>query len=194
LQEKIVIDGARGVLINITGPPNVTMHEINEATELVYEMADAEANVIFGVVIDENMHDAMRVTIIATGFSTDYEAEGFAQDGEATPRPRQNPMTIPSVAGGATDEEEMGMEDADQPAILRKREQAAQSSSEPDFESSENPLRQWDSDEEEEEESEAATSGAAVLSDSEASEESAPSDDPYEIPALRRRRRQRFFE
>ena len=53
LQEKIVIDGARGVLINITGPPTITMHEINEVISLVYEAADPDVNVIFGVVIDD---------------------------------------------------------------------------------------------------------------------------------------------
>ncbi len=68
LQEKIVIDGAKGVLISITGSPDVTLQEINTATTTVYESADENANIIFGLVIDPALKDEMRVTIIATGF------------------------------------------------------------------------------------------------------------------------------
>jgi cell division protein FtsZ len=68
LQEKIVIDGAKGVLISITGSPDVTLQEINTATTTVYESADENANIIFGLVIDPDLKDEMRVTIIATGF------------------------------------------------------------------------------------------------------------------------------
>ncbi|HUT24813.1 MAG TPA: cell division protein FtsZ [Sumerlaeia bacterium] len=68
LQEKIVIEGARGVLISITSSPDVSLQEINAATSAVYEVADPEANIIFGMVIDPSLKDEMRVTIIATGF------------------------------------------------------------------------------------------------------------------------------
>lgn len=62
------IEGAKGVLLNITGGPNLTLLEVNEASEIVAEAADQEANIIFGAVIDENMKDDIRVTVIATGF------------------------------------------------------------------------------------------------------------------------------
>jgi cell division protein FtsZ len=68
LQEKIVIEGARGVLISIAASPDVSLQEVNLATSMVYETADPEANIIFGLVIDPEMKDEMRVTIIATGF------------------------------------------------------------------------------------------------------------------------------
>ncbi len=68
LLEDVSIHGARGVLINITGSPDMTLHEINEASTLVQEEADEEANIIFGAVVDENMVDDIRVTVIATGF------------------------------------------------------------------------------------------------------------------------------
>jgi cell division protein FtsZ len=68
LLDKIVIDGARGVLICVTGGPDMTLHEINEATTMVYEAAAPDANIIFGAVIDERLKDEIRVTIIATGF------------------------------------------------------------------------------------------------------------------------------
>lgn len=68
LLDKIVIDGARGVLICVTGGQDLTLYEVNEATTMVYEAASPEANIIFGAVIDERLKDEVRVTIIATGF------------------------------------------------------------------------------------------------------------------------------
>jgi cell division protein FtsZ len=68
LLEDISIRGARGVLINITGSPNLTLHEVNEAATLIQEEADEDANIIFGAVIDENLEDELRITVIATGF------------------------------------------------------------------------------------------------------------------------------
>jgi cell division protein FtsZ len=68
LLEDVSIRGARGVLINITGGTNLTLHEVNEAATLVQEEADEDANIIFGAVIDEAMGDEVRITVIATGF------------------------------------------------------------------------------------------------------------------------------
>lgn len=68
LLEDISIRGARGVLINITGSQNLTLHEVNEAATLIQEEADEDANIIFGAVIDENLEDEIRITVIATGF------------------------------------------------------------------------------------------------------------------------------
>ena len=68
LLEDISIDGAKGILINITAGPDLTLFEVNEASTLIQEDAHEEANIIFGAVIDENAGDEMRVTVIATGF------------------------------------------------------------------------------------------------------------------------------
>lgn len=65
---EMAIDGARQVLFNITGGPNLTLMEVNEAANLITEAADPEANVIFGTSIDEEMEDEIRITVIATGF------------------------------------------------------------------------------------------------------------------------------
>lgn len=62
------IEGARGVLLNITGGSSLGLFEVNEAAEIISQAADAEANIIFGAVIDERMDDEVRVTVIATGF------------------------------------------------------------------------------------------------------------------------------
>ena len=68
LLENITIEGARGLLINITGGQNMTLSEINEATTLIQKEAHEEANIIWGMVIDEGMKEDLRVTVIATGF------------------------------------------------------------------------------------------------------------------------------
>lgn len=62
------IEGAKGILFNITGSDNLGLHEVNAAAEIIAEAADPEANIIFGAVIDEELKDEVRVTVIATGF------------------------------------------------------------------------------------------------------------------------------
>ncbi|MBC2578999.1 cell division protein FtsZ [Clostridium sp. DJ247] len=69
LETSIV--GATGVLLNITGGPDLGLLEINEAAEIVQEAADPDANIIFGAVIDENIKDEIRITVIATGFEAE---------------------------------------------------------------------------------------------------------------------------
>jgi len=77
LLEDISIEGAKGVLINITGGMNLTLHEVKEASTLIYQAADEDANIILGAVIDENVEDEVKFTVIATGFeSNTRELEG----------------------------------------------------------------------------------------------------------------------
>jgi cell division protein FtsZ len=68
LLEDVTIDGATGLLINITGGRDMTLQEVNEALTLVHDAADGEAEIIFGSLIDENVKDEVKITIIATGF------------------------------------------------------------------------------------------------------------------------------
>jgi hypothetical protein len=76
------IDGARAVLINVTGGPDISIVDINEAANLIMEAADPDANIIFGAGIDESMKDGVRITVIATGF-------------ERTPFPSKEPARKP---------------------------------------------------------------------------------------------------
>jgi len=69
LLEDVTIAGARGVLVNVTGGQDMSLHEVNDATTIVFEEAGSKANIIFGAVIDETMKDEIRVTVIATGLS-----------------------------------------------------------------------------------------------------------------------------
>jgi len=69
LLDKFAIDGAQGVLVNITGGSDMTIGHVHEAMNMVYEMVDSNALIIFGAVVDDSVKDEMRVTLIATGFS-----------------------------------------------------------------------------------------------------------------------------
>ena len=75
LLEEASIEGAKGVLINVTGGPDMTLFEVHEAASIIQEAADEEANIIFGTVIDPRMGDEVKVTVIATGF--DSATKGF---------------------------------------------------------------------------------------------------------------------
>lgn len=79
LLEDISIDGATGIIINITGDESMTMHEVNEAVTLIMEAADDDAEIIFGSVIDNNLEDHIKVTVVATGLGGSVKAETFAQ-------------------------------------------------------------------------------------------------------------------
>ncbi|MCP4567282.1 MAG: cell division protein FtsZ [FCB group bacterium] len=70
LLENVSIAGAKGVLINVTGGPDMTLFDVNDATSKIYDAAGADANIIVGAVIDENLKDTVRVTVIATGFGS----------------------------------------------------------------------------------------------------------------------------
>ena len=69
------IEGAKGIIINITGGPNLGLHEVNTAAELVQRSVDPEANIIFGTIVDERIHDAIMVTVIATGIEENADAK-----------------------------------------------------------------------------------------------------------------------
>jgi cell division protein FtsZ len=86
LLEDISIQGARGVLINITGGPDLCLHEVNEAASMIQEEAHDDANIIFGAVIDESLTDEIRITVIATGF------------GEVKEEKKPAPASVPNVA------------------------------------------------------------------------------------------------
>ena len=88
LLEDVNISGAQGVLVNITGGDDLTLHEVDEATSIIFEEAGPDANIIFGAVIDPSLTDSeIRVTVIATGFSRAAKVGETARpfDTEKTP-------------------------------------------------------------------------------------------------------------
>ena len=87
LLEDNTIQGAHGILLNITGSPDMSLYEVNEASSLIQEEADEDANIIFGTVIDPNMEDEVRITVIATGFD-DFSRKRCEATGNVTRFPR----------------------------------------------------------------------------------------------------------
>ena len=97
---ETTIEGARAVLINITGGPTTSIIDINEAAQLITQAADPEANIIFGADIDESLEDEVRITVIATGFEkTPFPAGGNrrapGRTPERAPEPQQEPEPQP---------------------------------------------------------------------------------------------------
>ncbi|HHE46235.1 MAG TPA: cell division protein FtsZ [Bacteroidetes bacterium] len=99
LLKDVSIDGAQGVLINVTGSSNMTLFEVNEAASVAYEAAGERANVIFGAVIDDEAGDEIRVTVIATGFnSTANIAKNLQPDRSYDFRPKKKAdLRVPTI-------------------------------------------------------------------------------------------------
>jgi cell division protein FtsZ len=119
LLEEATIQGAKGVLINITGGNDLTLYEVNEASSIIRESADDDANIIFGAVIDESLHDEMKITVIATGFDKDMSDTGTTTHTTVSaPAPRyaqaSPDLSTRSVAPTRSD-------DLDVPTFIRKK-------------------------------------------------------------------------
>jgi len=111
---EVSIDGAKGVLFNITGGPDMTMTEVDEAAKIISEAADADANIIFGAAIDDKLIDQMKITVIATGFdetcsrlatmvsrTRPVAPSGFA--GIVSEKPTPHPVPPPPMTQTSTD-------------------------------------------------------------------------------------------
>jgi len=90
------IEGAKGVLLNITGGASLGLFEVNEAAEIIAQAADPEANIIFGAVIDEAMNEEVRVTVIATGFDQRMVQNELKPDLDLKPFGSSNEIDIPA--------------------------------------------------------------------------------------------------
>jgi cell division protein FtsZ len=117
LLEDISIQGARGVLINITGGPDLCLHEVNEAASMIQEEAHDDANIIFGAVIDESLTDEIRITVIATGFGE------VKEDKKPAPQPTVNLTSIATAAPKNKKVVHLGtiVDDLDSPTWQRKK-------------------------------------------------------------------------
>jgi cell division protein FtsZ len=121
LLEEATIQGAKGVLINITGGPDLTLFEVNAASSIIRESADDDANIIFGAVIDETLTDEMKITVIATGF--DREATSIASAAATTAIPAPPPRYVARPADDLP-RPMMGtprVDDLDVPTFIRKK-------------------------------------------------------------------------
>jgi cell division protein FtsZ len=129
----ITIDGARGILFNVTGGNNLTLFEVNQAAAIIKETAHPDVNLIFGAVLDPNMGENIRITVIATGFERagmnavnvrQIERPKVAEEANLMPRQRPTGNTQQASATPAPMEFQprlMNTDDLDIPAFLRNR-------------------------------------------------------------------------
>ena len=147
LLEAGAIDGARGILINITGSASLKLAEVQEACSIIQNAAHEDANIIFGAVLDEKMKDAVKITVIATGFKEEdrprrkSESTGFTVNSDddfysepaAPPMVMEAPQSAPSASAEVISLDNMRtamianfeQADLDVPAFLRKRGDSA---------------------------------------------------------------------
>lgn len=117
------IDGARGVVFNITGGTDLTLHEVNAAAEIIYEVVDPNANIIFGAVIDERLQGELRITVIATGFTGEVQPKQAAKPAavrRTTPTPPGTPAP-PTPPQTQTPDPRLKPNGLDIPEFLQRR-------------------------------------------------------------------------
>lgn len=128
----VTVDGARGILFNVTGGSNLSLYEINQAASIIRETAHPDVNLIFGAVIDENMGDDMRITLVATGFDHTASAPmrqfmtqpaASARHERPSSQPSYNPppTTPPVQTPPPANRPGLRTDDLDIPAFLRKK-------------------------------------------------------------------------
>jgi cell division protein FtsZ len=124
----VTIDGAHGILFNVTGGPDLSLFEVNEAAEIIRETAHPDANIIFGAVIDETLQDDVRITVVATGFDLN-SSEGQSQpvvvrkpaaEPVAAPRPQQKPRQQSRAKVELQIPQLVGNDELDIPPFLRR--------------------------------------------------------------------------
>lgn len=138
LLEDVIISGAKGLLMNVTGSPDMTLYEVNEATTVIYDAAGSDANIIFGAVIDPSLEDEIRVTVIATGFGNAKRemverferVERIVEPVDLFEKTLER-ATVPHIVGAegemksdefiTTGSDEVDQEDLEIPAFLRNR-------------------------------------------------------------------------
>jgi cell division protein FtsZ len=124
----VTIDGARGILFNVTGGDDLSLFEVNEAAEIIRETAHPEANIIFGAVIDETLTDEVRITVVATGFDTSApppetrRRSSTVRQADAEERPRTTSRPSPSRSRVELQIPELvGSDELDIPPFLRRQ-------------------------------------------------------------------------
>ncbi len=119
LLEDGSVTGARGVLVNITGGPNLTLHEVGEAASIIHDSADPQANIIVGQVINPEIKEDLIVTVVATGFEKDEPAARLSAGARAAAMPSQA-AAEPALAGVRDAGGDESGKQIEKPAFLRR--------------------------------------------------------------------------
>ncbi len=131
LLEDVTIDGATGILLNITGGPDLGLYDINDASTIIQESADEDAEIIFGAVIDESMGDQIKVTVIATGFDQDGARASTTSSMSSQSQIQKEKHDIPTIIRNRWDseppfakdrtQEHVVAEEVDVPTFMRNK-------------------------------------------------------------------------
>ena len=116
---ETTIEGARGVIINVTGGIDLGLQEVNTAAELIQRSVDPEANIIFGTVVDESMNDEIQITVIATGFEDQNEVSGIGKRTESIISKTWGDKKLNSIP--SSQDLNNSQNDLDIPSFLRKK-------------------------------------------------------------------------
>ena len=128
LLDSLTIKGAQGVLLNITGGNNLTLHEINDAASIIYDEADPDAHIIIGSVVEPSLKDEIIVTVIATGFAND--SQNYAKEVVDSPVMSAKKTSIEDGEKVKNKKvEKIDLNDLDVPTFLRQREQVNENQS-----------------------------------------------------------------
>lgn len=123
---ETTIDGASGVIFTVTGGPDLTLHEVQEAANVVYSSVSDEANIIFGAIIDERVHGEVLITVIATGFEMTAQPTNNKSRSQQAPVPKQAPkeaLPAEAKASASTGEfKKLASDILDIPEFLRARQ------------------------------------------------------------------------
>lgn len=117
LLEEASIEGAKGLLVNVSGGADLTLFEVNEAMSIIHDAADPDANIIFGAVLDERLTNEMKITVIATGFD---KAAAITEPSRPFAVPQQA-MAEARVTGPIGSPDPLRREDINVPAFIRKK-------------------------------------------------------------------------
>jgi cell division protein FtsZ len=122
LLEDASVNGARGVIVNVTGGPDMSLMEVNEALTIIQESAHEDANIIFGAVVDPALSGRIKITVIATGF----DHRGMSRSAAAAAAPLQTPVDLQHYASHASARPPgaPAMEPAQQPRMTISRRPA----------------------------------------------------------------------
>lgn len=127
LLEEGSVEGARGVLLNITGGPSMSLHEIEEAASIIQQTADPEANIIVGQVINPDIGEELIITVIATGFERDENPTAIGMETERAQNRLAKPIQPVLASVVASLGTERPVKDLDRPTFLRRMSEARES-------------------------------------------------------------------
>jgi len=121
LLEEASIEGARGLLVNITGGTDLTLFEVNEAMSIIHDAADPDANIIFGAVLDSRLADEMKITVIATGFEKAATLSEPVRTYPSAQPPAPETRGTGALAGAGASVDSLRRDDINVPAFMRKK-------------------------------------------------------------------------